>query len=95
MENKQDENKVNSGDELPANIDWSLTTFEGSRREQLRRWAQLPIENIVAAQEDMQTLATSMASSSGPPPARTRTSPADASSDDASPATAVRQDDVK
>ncbi len=23
-------------------IDWSLTTWEGARREQLRRWAALP-----------------------------------------------------
>ena len=38
------------------NIDWSLTTWEGARREQLRRWAQLPLENIVAALEEMQEL---------------------------------------
>ncbi len=38
-------------------IDWSLTTFEGARREQLRRWAQLPLEEILLAQEEMQALA--------------------------------------
>ncbi len=38
-------------------IDWSLTTWEGSRREQLRRWAELPLEAIVAAQEEMEQLA--------------------------------------
>jgi len=37
-------------------IDWSLTTWEGSLREQLRRWAELPLENIVRAQEEMQDL---------------------------------------
>lgn len=34
-------------------FDWSLTTWEGSRREQLRRWAQLTLEEIVQAQEEM------------------------------------------
>ncbi len=34
-------------------IDWSLTTWEGSRRETLRRWAQLPLENIITALEEM------------------------------------------
>lgn len=89
------ENKMNSGDELPADIDWSLTTFEGSRREQLRRWAQLPIENIVTAQEAMQVLAASMASSPDSPPAKTRTSPADAPNDDSAPAKAGRQDNAR
>ena len=36
--------------------DWNLTTWEGSRRETLRRWAKLPLENIIAALEEMQTL---------------------------------------
>jgi len=38
-------------------IDWSLTTWEGAEREQLRRWAQLSLEEIVRAQEEMQNLA--------------------------------------
>jgi hypothetical protein len=38
-------------------IDWSLTTWEGARREQLRRWAELPLENIVAALEEMEVVA--------------------------------------
>ena len=38
-------------------IDWSLTTWEGAEREQLRRWAQLSLEEIVRAQEEMQSLA--------------------------------------
>ena len=38
----------------PDNFDWSLTTWEGSRREQLRRWAALPLERIILAIEEMQ-----------------------------------------
>jgi len=38
-------------------IDWSLTTWEGSRREQLRRWAALPLERVILAIEEMQDLA--------------------------------------
>ena len=37
-------------------FDWSLTTWKGSRREQLRRWAQLTLEEIVRAQEEMAEL---------------------------------------
>lgn len=40
----------------PDNIDWRLTTWEGSRREQLRRWAALPLERIILAIEEMQEL---------------------------------------
>ena len=38
-------------------IDWRLTTFEGARREQLRRWAELPLEQIILALEEMEDLA--------------------------------------
>jgi hypothetical protein len=38
-------------------VDWSLTTWEGAEREQLRRWALLSLEEIVRAQEEMQSLA--------------------------------------
>jgi len=38
-------------------IDWSLTTWEGSLREQLRLWSELPVKRIVLAQEEMQDLA--------------------------------------
>jgi hypothetical protein len=34
-------------------IDWSLTTWEGSRREQIRRWSKLTMDEILAAQEEM------------------------------------------
>lgn len=42
-------------------IDWSLTTWEGAEREQLRRWAALTLEEIVRAQEEMQVLAERLA----------------------------------
>jgi len=42
-------------------IDWSLTTWEGAEREQLRRWAQLSLEEILRAQEEMQSLAERLA----------------------------------
>ena len=46
------------GNELPEDgIDWSLTTWEGARREQLRRWAALALERIIMALEEMQDLA--------------------------------------
>jgi hypothetical protein len=38
-------------------IDWRLTTFEGSRREQLRRWAELPLERMIMALEEMEEIA--------------------------------------
>lgn len=41
----------------PTDFDWRLTSFEGSRREQLRRWAQLPLEHILLAIEEMQDIA--------------------------------------
>lgn len=45
-------------DESPMpDFDWRLTTFEGARREQLRRWAALPLENILRAIDEMQDIA--------------------------------------
>lgn len=38
-------------------IDWGLTTWEGAQREQLRRWAELSLEEILRAQEEMQEIA--------------------------------------
>jgi len=43
--------------EPQAAIDWNLTTWQGAEREQLRRWAQLSLEEILLAQEEMQALA--------------------------------------
>ena len=39
--------------EQPDGIDWSLTTWEGSRREQLRRWSELSFDEILEAPEEM------------------------------------------
>ena len=40
-------------EQQPDNIDWQLTTWEGSRREQLLHWAALPLEDMIQAIEDM------------------------------------------
>ena len=45
-------------------IDWRLTTWEGAQREQLRRWAELPLENVVRALEEMEQLAAQLSSTS-------------------------------
>ena len=44
-------------DKLPTEADWSLATFEGARREQLRRWSELPLEDILRAIEEMHEVA--------------------------------------
>jgi hypothetical protein len=50
--------------DTPAAIDWSLTTWEGARREQHRRWARLSLREIVMALEEMQALAERLCPSS-------------------------------
>jgi hypothetical protein len=56
---------------MPANdskaedIDWSLTTWEGARREQMRRWSQMPLAEMILALEEMQVLAEKLARSTG------------------------------
>lgn len=47
-------------------IDWSLTTWEGSRREQLRRWAALPLDRTIAALEEMAELADALGRARSP-----------------------------
>jgi hypothetical protein len=47
--------------DLSSEIDWSLTTWEGARREQLRRWAALPLERVIAALEEMDELSRQFA----------------------------------
>lgn len=42
-------------------VDWSLTTFEGAEREQRRRWAELPLDRIIASLEEMEELARAFA----------------------------------
>lgn len=46
--------------------DWSLTTWEGSRREQIERWATLTFDAILDAQEQMAELAQEFAGSKPP-----------------------------
>lgn len=36
---------------------WSAATWEGARREQMRRWAALPLERAILALEEMEELA--------------------------------------
>jgi predicted nucleotidyltransferase len=41
---------------IPANlenVDWSQTSFEGARREQLRAWSRMPLDRVIAALEEM------------------------------------------
>jgi len=40
-----------------SEFDWRVTSFEGARREQLRRWAQLPLEDVIRAIEEMEDIA--------------------------------------
>jgi hypothetical protein len=47
-------------------IDWNLTTWEGARREQMRRWGRMPLADMIRALEEMQVLAEKLAQSSGP-----------------------------
>ena len=44
-------------DNPDAPIDWSLTTWEGSRRAQLRRWCALTLRERLRAVEEMADLA--------------------------------------
>lgn len=46
-----------AGDPTAEAFDWSATTWEGSRREQYRRWASLDIAEMLNAQEQLAELA--------------------------------------
>lgn len=48
-------------EEALRDVDWTLTTWEGARREQLCRWAALPLERIVMALEEMGDLGERLA----------------------------------
>jgi hypothetical protein len=48
---------MQSHDPQRSEFDWRLTSFEGARREQLRRWRRLPLEDILRAIEEMQDIA--------------------------------------
>lgn len=43
--------------EIEPDIDWSLTTWEGSRRAQLRHWCSLTLRERLVAVEEMGELA--------------------------------------
>lgn len=43
--------------QIPDDIDWSLTTWEGTRREQLRRAAALTLRERMQSLEDMAEVA--------------------------------------
>lgn len=44
----------------PDDIDWSLTTWEGSRREQLRQWRMLSVRERLQAIEALATVARAL-----------------------------------
>lgn len=56
----EDDGEDQKLDEMPV---WMLTSWDGSRRETLRRWARLPLERLIAALEEMQELSDMLASS--------------------------------
>lgn len=45
----------------PKAIDWTLTTWEGSRRAQLEDWAAMSLDEILEAQEEMAELSADLA----------------------------------
>lgn len=57
--------------DIPAARGWESATWEGARREQMRRWAALPLEEILAAQEEMAELAEKLATTSPTDPSET------------------------
>lgn len=40
-----------------SEFNWRVSSFEGARREQLRRWARLPLERLLLVTKEMQDLA--------------------------------------
>ena len=47
-------------------IDWSLTTWEGARREQRRRWSNMTLSEMILALEEMQVLADKISRKDNP-----------------------------
>lgn len=54
---------MTSSNDGQAEIDWSLATWEGARREQLRRWSELSLTEMILALEEMEALARQLSSS--------------------------------
>jgi hypothetical protein len=59
--------KTPESEQPPDDVDWSLTTWEGAQREQMRRWAALPLERIILALEEMQELGNRLSNADGLP----------------------------
>lgn len=59
--------------ETMSNVDWSLATYDGARREQLRRWSRLSLREIVEALEEMQQLAIQLGNKDALPQGPKRT----------------------
>lgn len=55
---------MQNNDPQPSEFDWRVTSFEEARREQLRRWAQLPLEDVIRAIEEMQDIAEQLGGAS-------------------------------
>lgn len=55
---------MSKSDQQSETVDWNLTTWDGARREQMRRWAALPLERIILALEEMQELGKQLSLSS-------------------------------
>lgn len=53
-------------------IDWSLTTWEGARREQMRRWGRMSLAEMILALEEMQALAATLDGSGDSQPQKHR-----------------------
>ena len=51
-------------------IDWRLTTWDGAQREQMRRWAELPLEQMILALEGMRQISESLHSPDDAPELR-------------------------
>ena len=59
--------------DIEEDIDWSLTTWEGSRRAQMELWAKMSLDEIFAAQEAMAELSQELAGASSQPSPTERT----------------------
>ena len=53
-------------------IDWSLTTWEGARSEQTRRWSRMSLTQMIMALEEMQALADCLLPSAKAEPSKSR-----------------------
>ena len=52
-----------SSEPQASEIDWSLTTWEGARREQMRRWGKMSLAEMILALEEMQAIAEKLSPS--------------------------------